>query len=299
MTDLTTTSSTTKALYVLQSNDTGTSHLLVVSRSDWDPSRDLSLIDLTQAKAGMNAIAKYAAGGITGNPKLFFVAPTEKFLYDAGTGTMAYISSEYVPGRDDAEIEINGAKVSIGVDAKFIPEVGYARLMIDSGRLYRRSWEKAFLPEDTDAWTYWYCRSASQLLSGRNLSVSVGPKMIDMAEQIVAVCNAEDPAAANQARLYRGRETSRFQTEVRETRQELKVDCQEGVRTAVENSELNVPLAMGGTISLARYTMGQPIYLETASGSTLNARFLRSNNDLERLAIAQAIRKSGLKVVLK
>lgn len=303
MTNVVTKVQTTVALpKIVLENPNGTSHRLVVyNHEGWNPTLDLSLTDLVQARAGLNGIAKNIAGGLHGSAKLLIVAPTEKLAFANGTGTFAYVRNDFVPGVDDITVDLGNTRVFLTVDPADIPvEKGYRRLHLDGGSLYAKSWEPVFTARDDDPWTYWYCRAMSATLEGHNVSISIGPKMLDDAKAVMAVVQSDDPAVANEARLYAGRVSSRFGSAVKAQASEMAAVANEtGVAPVVAASDLDVPLQSGGFISLKRYTPLVPIYLANASGMQLRARFLTADNDIARLAMAQAIRDNGFVVVLK
>jgi hypothetical protein len=294
----------------LVSNDAGTSHRLQAMFHDWNPATDLSLTTLSQAKAGMEAMAKYVAGGFSGNARLFTVAPTEKLAYLNGTGVFAYVRDDYRPGLDDAVVMVGNAQVHLSVRSEFIPpERGFRRLRLDGGQLYAETWEgystsRGEIDTDgnismrrwndkltADTFSYWYARCASTLLEENNVSISVGPRMIVEAERIMAVVNAEDPAAANEERRWIGRESSRGTTEVREAAASMPAGF------VANDSDLQVPLFAGGTISARKFVVGKPIHV--MMGAVPGAdKYLRTGTDAERAALASTLINRGWTVKL-
>jgi hypothetical protein len=286
---------------VVLENPNGTSHRLVVySRSDWNPSTDLSMLDLSQSRAALNGIAKWVAGGIKGSAKLLIVAPTVKLAFSNGTGTFAYVRNDFVPGVDDLTIDVDGTPIFLTVDGKDVPNTrGYRRLHLDGGELYAKAWEPIFTHSDEDPFVYWYCRCLSAILEGNNVSVSIGPKLLSDAEEVMKVVNSPDKAAANDARLYVGRVSSRFSQDVRANTAEIignAVESGQGINVGA--SDLIVPLAGGGTISLVRFNKVTPIRVMTEGGQILRPRFLANDTDVARLAFASTMRQQKLSVVL-
>ena len=297
---LTPTTVATPANVILE-NPNGTSHRLVVyNHKDWNPTTDLSMLDLIQGRASINAVGKWVAGGIHGSAKLLIVAPTAKLAFDNGTGTFAYVRNDFVVGKDDITIDVNGTPVFLTVKSKDIPDCrGYRRLHLDGGELYAKKWEPVFCNDDEDPFVYWYCRTLSAILEGNNVSISVGPKLLADAEEIVKVVNSPDPAAANDARLYTGRVSSRFSQDVKAQASEIignAVESGQGIQIGA--SDLIVPLAGGGTISLVRFNKATPIRVMTEGGQILRPRFLTNDTDVARLAFATTMRKQQLSVVL-
>jgi hypothetical protein len=289
------------AANVVLENPNGTSHRLVVyNRKDWNPATDLSLLDLSQGRAGLNSIAKWVAGGIKGSAKLLIVAPTAKLAFANGTGTFAYVRNDFVPGVDDLTIDVDGTPMFLTVDGKDVPNTrGYRRLHLDGGELYAKSWEPIFTHSDEDPFVYWYCRCLSAILEGNNVSVSIGPKLLADAEEVIKVVNSDDRAAANDARLYVGRVSSRFSSDVKANATEIIGNAVESGRgVTIGASDLIVPLAGGGTISLVRFNKTTPIRVMTEGGQILRPRFLSDDTDVARLAFATTMRQQHLSVAL-
>lgn len=299
MTDQIKTSATTdlRPIVAFESNEQKTSHKIVVyNHEDWNPLVDLSLNDWNQANAGLSAVAKFVAGGLAGSPKLIITAPTEKLAFANGTGTFAYVRNDFVPGVDDVAVEIGGQTVLLTVDPQDIPTGrGYYRLKLDGGYLYKESWTKLVEPRMEDPWLYWYCRAFSAILEGFNVSVSVGPKLMHDAQQVMVVVNSDNPAEANETRRYAGRVGSRFNSTVRAT--EAQLETQE-VQVSAGAGDLEVSLQGGGTISLKAFSPVQPINLVTSTGITLAPKFLSEDSDKARVAMAAAINEIGALVVL-
>lgn len=294
---------TTTAKVVLE-NPNGTSYRLVYYNHDgWDKTRDLSLTDLTQASAGLEAIGKMVAGGYTGGPNLFLVAPEEKVLYQFGTGTMAYVSNQYQKGRDDVVVEIDGMKVILSVDPQDVPtELGYQRLHLVSGTLYAKDYEKQkpLTPRASDPWSFWNCFAVSAMLTGVNVSVSVGPRTMQRARDILDVFNADDKVTAYATHLWAGRESSRVSRDAGTNLAELNALSQEtGQPIQVNASDLDVPLRGGGVISLGRFNKTTPIHIATAAGLNLSDRWLKDDTDAARLAMANSLRQHNLVIVLR
>jgi hypothetical protein len=286
---------------VVLENPNGTSNRIVVYNHDgWNPQTDLSMLDLSQGRASLNAIGKFVAGGVKGSEKLLIVAPTEKLAFSNGTGTFAYVRNDFVPGKDDVTIDVDGNSIFLTVSGKDIPNTkGYRRLHLDGGELYSKAWEPTFTHSDVDPFVYWYCRTLSAILEGANVSVSIGPKLLDDAKEIVKVANSDDPQAANAARLYNGRYSSRVQRVVNQHIQDYIGNAREtGVPAQIGASDLVVPLQGGGTISLARFNKTMPIRLATEGGMLLRPRYLTSDADASRLALATTIREQKLSVAL-
>lgn len=303
MTTTTTVTPTTvaTAANVILENPNGTSHRLVVyNRKDWNPATDLSMLDLIQGRAALNGVGKWVAGGIHGSAKLLIVAPTVKLSFDNGTGTFAYVRHDFIPGKDDVTVDVNGTPVFLTVKGKDVPNCrGYRRLHLDGGELYAKAWEPVFCNDDEDPFVYWYCRTLSAILEGNNVSISIGPKLLADAEEIIKVVNSPDPAAANDARLYNGRVSSRFSADVKANAAEIIGNAIEsGQGITIATSDLVVPLAGGGTISLVRYTKATPIRVMTEGGQVLRPRFLADDTDVARLAFATTMRQQRLSVVL-
>jgi hypothetical protein len=289
------------AAKVVLENPNGTSHRLVVYNHDgWNPATDLSLLDLSQGRAGLNSIAKYVAGGVKGSAKLLIVAPTEKLAFENGTGTFAYVRNDFVPGQDDITIDVDGTPIFLTVKPEDIPDIrGFRRLHLDGGELYAKKWEPVFTHSDQDPFMYWYCRCLSAILEGNNVSVSVGPRLLDDAKEVVAVFNSDDPVAANAARLYNGRYSSRVQRDVNQQVQDYVGNAMEtGKPAPIGSSDLVVPLQGGGTISLSRFNKSMPIRLATEGGMLLRIRYLTADTDVARLALAMVIRQQHLSVVI-
>lgn len=288
-------------------NPNGTSHRLVVYNfPEWDAMRDLSLTDLTQAKAGLEAIGKWAAGGIGGNSHLIFVAPIEKLAAQNGTGTMAYVSGDYNPAVDGISVDIAGLSVLVTVDARDIPAKGeWRRLHLDGGQLYAKAWEHPFSVRDEDAWTYWYCRTLA-VLNGKNanISISVGPKMLADAQAVEKVCNSVDPKAANAERQYIGRATSRFNAEVKNSNEVVSNEISVGV-VPVASAEAITVLSVDGTpVNLATYTTTTPIYVGMVSPTGVVTELktpylLSANTDSARVALARVLQMANFRVILK
>lgn len=235
-----------------------------------------------------------------GSAKLLIVAPTEKLAFENGTGTFAYVRSDFVPGKDDITVDVDGTPIFLSVDGADVPNKGYRRLHLDGGELYAKKWEPVFTHSDEDPFVYWYCRCLSAILEGNNVSVSIGPRLLDDANEIVKVANSDDPQAANAARLYNGRYSSRVQRVVNQHVQEYLGAAKEtGTPAQIGASDLIVPLQGGGTISLARFSKSQPIRLATEGGMLLRPRYLTSDTDASRLALATTIREQKLSVVIQ
>lgn len=286
---------------VVLENPNGTSHRLVVyNRKDWNPATDLSMLDLPQGRAALNAVGKWVANGIHGSAKLLIVAPTVKLSFDNGTGTFAYVRSDFIPGKDDVTVDVNGTPVFLTVKGKDVPNCrGYRRLHLDGGELYAKAWEPMFCNDDEDPFVYWYCRTLSAILEGNNVSISVGPKLLSDAEEIIKVVNSPDPATANDTRLYMGRVSSRFSQDVKATTSEIIGNAIEsGKGVTIATSDLIVPLSGGGSISLVRFNKTSPIRVMTEGGQVLRPRFLADDTDVARLAFATTMRQQKLSVVL-
>jgi len=300
-TTLTQTQTTVATPNVVLENPNGTSHRLVVySRPTWNPATDLSMLDLSQSRAALNAIAKWVAGGIKGSAKLLIVAPTAKLAFSNGTGTFAYVRNDFVPGVDDLTIDVDGTPIFLTVDGKDVPNTkGYRRLHLDGGELYTKAWEPVFTHSDEDSFVYWYCRCLSAILEGNNVSVSIGPKLLADAQEVIKVVNSDDKAAANDTRLYIGRVSSRFSSDVKANATEIIGNAIEsGHGLDVSPGDLIVPLAGGGTITLLRYNKTVPIRVMNEGGQILRPRFLSDDTDVARLAFATTMRQQHLSVVL-
>jgi hypothetical protein len=298
----------------LVSNQEKTSYRIEVrSRSnvhEWDAAKDLSLVSLEQARPAMNAVARWVAGGLAGSPKLIIVAPVEKAGYENGTGRFAYVRHDY-QAKDSVVVEIDGNPISLAVDPQDVPDRGYRRLYLDGGELYSKSsYEGVFtnrgevLPsgevrvverngfKDDGSSMYWFCRASSALLDGSaNLSISIGPRLMDQAEQIMGVVTSPDPAAANSQRLYNHRQVNRFSTEVHEAAAELR-----GNGEPVNASDVSVSLVTGGTIPVTKLA-GKLVKLYTESGIYLNSRNL-SNRQEELVSFAHGLALKGWTVGL-
>jgi hypothetical protein len=289
------------AAKVVLENPNGTSHRLVVYNHDgWNPQTDLSMLDLVQGRASLNAVAKFVAGGVKGSAKLLIVAPTEKLAFSNGTGTFAYVRNDFVPGTDDVTVDVEGTPIFLTVKSMDIPNTkGYRRLHLDGGELYTKKWEPVFTHSDEDPFVYWYARTLSAILEGNNVSISIGPKLLDDAKAVEVVANSDNPAEANAARLFTGRYSSRFSRKVATQTSELVgAAIESGSGVTVGASDLLVPLASGGTISLVRFNKSTPIRLQTEGGMILRPRYLSSDADVSRLAMATTIRSQKLSVVL-
>ena len=299
---LTTTNTQVHSAKVVLENPNGTSHRLVYyNHEGWQPEIDLSLTDLIQASAGLEAIGKMVAGGYIGNPNLFLVAPEEKVLFENGTGTMAYVANTYRRGKDDLTVEIGGKKIVLFVDPQDVPDtLGYRRLHLVKGQLYSKNIEPTYGPRDKDPWTFWNCTAVSAILGGSNVSVSVGPRTMQRAQDILGVANAENPTEAYDTHLWAGRESSRVQRSANAHLADYTRQAQEtGQAVQVGAGDLDIPLRGGGTISLSRYDKATPIHVATAAGLNLSDRFLKDDTDAARLAMAASLREFNLVIVLR
>ncbi len=282
---------------VIESNDAGTSRRLVAYRTtDWNPQVDLSLTDLVQARAGLNAIARFLAGDWNGNAHLLFSAPTEKLGYENGTGTMAYVHANFTAADsftvDETDEDGNTVQRFVTVDPAMVPANGFRRLHLDAGRLYPKAWETEILPENEDPGLYWHLRTVQALLGGRNISISLGPKTMDDAEAVLEVINSTDVKAANDTRLFANRERGRT---IRQTRATTELFTAENV--SVEDSDLEVSLRGGGTVSLKLFVPSGTVPVVTAAGIALKPLPIVDVSPQGLKALALTINGKGFKVI--
>lgn len=265
----------------------------------WNPATDLSLLDLTQAEAGLNAIGRFVAGDVHGNAKLLIVAPTEKLGYINGTGAFAYVRSDYVPGKDDFSVNVDGINVFLTVRPDDIPnEFGYRRLYLDAGQLYsKKSWELVYT-HDSPGQLYWICRTYSAILEGYNVSCSIGARLLDDAKAVEVVVNSDNPKEANEARRWLGRESSRFNLSVKDEITKVVANAVESGGLSIGASDLEVALAGGGKINLGRFNKTSPIRLMTEGGIIMRPQYLKDDTDVSRLALANKMRAQHLSIVL-
>jgi hypothetical protein len=304
---------------VLTSNDAKTSYRLTWMREGraWDSNKDLSLLDLSQANPGLNAIARYVSGDVKGIPTLIEVAPEDKLEREFGTGVFAYVSSDHKP-EDAIEIDLNGKTLQLFVEEQDIPSDGWHQLKLDSGKLYhdpngvaytvrgeRGGWletanteSDAYLKATKRTSMYWRLKTFQAILAGRNVSVSVGPWMLDTAKEVAAVASSEDPKAANDLRLFLGRRTRRDVKQVAE--------ATEVVRATLEGNESNlvaseddfmVPSVSGQMVSLKTWPKGQPLQWQDAQGLVGRPRFLKVGDSVERMQFARMIVQNGYKLL--
>jgi len=295
MSDTNTTTQTTvnTALNVLlETTANGNSHRLVAYHSDrpYDPMRDLSLSNnLLACKAGLEMVAKYVAGGVFGNANLILVAPVEKLFATFGTGTMAYVSSAYDPARDAVTVELEGVKYTLTVDQRDIPNEGWNRLDLLQGKLYKRSYEDSFTVRSENPWIFWYCLTGSAMLSEDvNVSISIGPKLIERAQQVMAVVNADNPEEMNEQRRFVNRQAARVNREMRDNLETAEVQ----VNAGVPDADYMVPLYTGGEITLKDWPYRTPIMRRSDGGMLMEPIRLPqwgSDSLATRLAAATAI----------
>jgi hypothetical protein len=303
---------------VLTSNDAKTSHRLTWMKEgrEWDAAKDLSLLDLSQASAGLEAIANYVSGGVSGTKTLLFVAPIEKLGYEFGTGVMAHVSHQHDPN-DGVPVNLNGKKLIVHVDERDIPTEGWRRLRLDEGTLYGSpdepistvrgqvgGWLDSSATESAskarkNTWTYWYCKALSAIMTGRNVSVSVGPLTLEKAKQVAEVAESNDPAAANDLRKFVNRRTSRDVRQVAEgvevTRATLEGD---GNSLVTSDEDFLVPSTDGQTVSLKTWPKGQALKWQDAQGLIGRPRFMKVGDTVERMQFARMIQQNGYKLVL-
>ena len=276
-------------------NPNGTSHRLVWyahnadgSTKAWDPAHDLSLTDLKQSSAGLEAIAKMVAGGLHGSPTLIVTTPTEKLGYENGTGTFGYVFYDH---QDDIEVDVNGIKVLVHVDPADIPSHGVARVHLDAGQLYRKDWEPVFTARDADPFMYWYARAGRTILNGHSVSVSVGPKMLDRAKAVEAVLKATDKVAANNERQYAGRRSSALNNEIRNAVEASKEMAAATGTTVIPNtSDMMVPVYMSTEVcDLSAWPKSQMIRICKDNGMSLRPLSLKDGSPEVRMAIAKTM----------
>ena len=301
----------------LASNEAKTSHRLVWQKEgqdDWNPNRDLSLLDLQQSAAGLEAIANYVAGGVSGSPTLLFVAPVEKLAYDLGTGVFAHVSDKHDPS-EGVEVNVDGRKLIIYVDERDIPTEGWRRLRLDEGVLYsspdepdstRRGqvggWLESSNSESAqkakrNTWKYWYCKTMSAILAGRNVSVSTGPLNIDKARAVEAVCLADDPTAANDLRKFTGRQTSRDVGQAKQETEVIFATTEGGKNLVTDDASYMVPTSDGGMVSMKGWSKDRSVRWMDNTGWISQPRFLKVADDLDILGTVQMILKNGYKLV--
>jgi hypothetical protein len=307
---------------VLTSNDAKTSYRLTWMREGraWDSNKDLSLLDFSQGTTGLNAIAKYVAGDVKGIPTLIEVAPEDKLEREFGTGVFAYVSSDHKP-EDAIEIDLNGKTLSLYVNEQDIPKDGWNKLKLNGGELYHEPKDPTYTvrgerggwldtegakPEPSASYKkhiqetsmYWRLKTFQAILAGRNVSVSVGPWMLDTAKEVAAVASSEDPKAANDLRLFLGRRTRRDVKQVAE--------ATEVVRATLEGNESNlvaseddfmVPSVSGQMVSLKTWPKGQPLQWQDAQGLVGRPRFLKVGDSVERMQFARMIVQNGYKLL--
>jgi hypothetical protein len=302
----------------LTSNEKGTSHRLTWIREgrEWDSQKDLALLDLSQANPGLNAIARYVAGDIKGIPTLIQVAPEDKLERDFGTGVFAYVSSEHKP-EDSVNIDLNGKTLKLFIDEQDIPMQGWWRLKLDSGQLYhdlndptytvrgeRGGWlntaattSESYQKAIKRTSMYWRLKTFQAILAGRNVSVSVGPWALDAAKAVAAVAASEDPKAANDLRLYIGRQTRRDVKQVVEGIEVARATIDAGEDLVASDEDFMVPTVNGGAVSLKSWPKGQPIRWQDPQGLVSRPRFLKVGDAVERMQFARMIVQNGYKLV--
>ena len=305
---------------VLTSNDAKTSYRLTWMKDgrEWDSYKDLSLLDLSQANPGLNAIARYVSGDVKGIPTLIEVAPEDKLEREFGTGVFAYVSSDH-KAEDAIEINLNGKTLSLFVDEQDIPSDGWHQLKLDSGKLYhdpngvaytvrgeRGGWletanteSDAYLKAIKRTSMYWRLKTFQAILSGRNVSVSVGPWMLDTAKEVAAVAASEDPKAANDLRLFLGRRTRRDTKQVVEATEVVRATLEGGDESNLVASEddFMVPSVKGGMVSLKTWPKGQALQWQDAQGLVGRPRFMKVGDTVERMQFARMIVQNGYKLV--
>lgn len=259
----------------------------------WDPFQDLSLLDLKQSKAGLEAIAKMTTGGLHGVPTLTINTPTEKLAYLHATGTFGYL----FPGHTgDIDVDVNGTKILLRVDPADVPNYGIARVHMNGSELYRKHWEEVFTARDADPYIYWYATACSVILSHRNVSVSIGPKMMDDALAIVKVLEADDKLAADSERRYGNRRGSALKRDASETKEDiLEVAKQTGVAPVANPADLMVPVFghAGEMVDLGTWPKTRTIPVCMANGLAIKPMVLREGDVADRQSIAKAILKNG------
>jgi hypothetical protein len=301
---------------VLTSNEKQTSYRLTWMAKDrpWNPVADLSLLDLKQASAGLEAIGNYVGGTVMGSRTFLLVAPVEKFGYDFGTGVMAHVSHEHKP-EDAIEVILGGNTLVLHVDPRDIPSEGWQRLRLNMGELYadretdpistvrgqmggwlNTSKSESAAKARTNNWPYWYCQSLSAIMAGRNVSVSVGPLSLDKAKQIAAVADAPDPKAANEQRKFLNRQNNRDAKQATENTEVIRATSDGGKTLVVTDESFLVPTLDGGSISLKDWPKGKPIRWVDAQGLGGRPRAMKVGDTTERLGIVQMIITNGYRV---
>lgn len=288
-------SKTQPALNIVHENQDGTNRIAVYRGThDWDPERDLSMLDLFQVNAALEMLGKFLAGGISGTPTLIFTAPIDKLFYANGTGTMAYVSSDHPAGKA-IKFQHNGKEIALTVDAKYIPDKGWARLKLFRGQLYTTKLQKFYFTDD-DPWVFWYCETGSMLLGNDvNISISLGPKTIDRGMQIIDLLSADDKLAANETRRQSNREQARV---MRGQKQAIDSAPEDVDTSAMPDVAFLVPLYTGGDYSLKKHPVSEKIRTRNRSGFRGRPLELLADTDIAREAMARYILTENLTVEL-
>lgn len=272
--------------------ESGNSHYLTASPQSrpWNVMTDLFIKDLFHAVPVMRAIARWASDAVQGNSKFFLVAPAEKLSRENGTGRMAYVRYDYTP-QDTIIVNVNGTKVNLSVDPRDIPPAGYRCLNLVAGQLigqsdlpyftargleggYSDKYDMA-VPEQAakknSTYVFWSSMAFSALLDGYNVSVSIGPRLLEEAERIIAVCDSPDIEAALGTYRFANREMGR---EYRAATEEVLV-IRESEPIAASDASYAVKNVAGETVSLKGWNPKVGIPVVTSAGVNMNLKVLQ------------------------
>jgi len=269
---------------------------------NWDAGRDFYVKDRVPAEQVLRAVLRYVAGDFNGSAKLVVVAPPAKLANSFGTGTFAYVRSDFVSGSDAVILDVDGAEVLFDVPQTLVPAYGWARLhLVPGGGLTRNAWEEDITADNPKTFkSFWTVTAASALLSGINVSVGVGPNLLELAKQVAAgIANPEQAGEINGAVQFARREERRFSREIGENLAEEQF-AQEvlGQAPSTEANDFVVPLFNGGTVSLQNWPVNKSVFLKDSVGNDLRYRNVGTGTVAERLALAATIRSRGYLVNL-
>lgn len=277
--------------------------LQLMQNPPWNMMNDLSLGSgkrydgggIREAYTGINALLKVAEGMLWGNENLIITAPPEKLLAKYGSGTYGYVNSKYNTQTDAFSFEFDGAEHVVPVTQDMVPtEDGWVRLTVDCGKLIVLDDEPLRDRNFEEGGPYAYCQALSAIVGGSNVSVSIGPKTMEAALNVMDMVIASgDPVAGVGTYRFAKRERGRAYDTRNENAEEIDTAVENGEKFSNTTPELLVPLMEGGELSLADWPVSKKVPIFTA-GTFIPVGGLKIAEDTipARLAVARTIHQS-------
>lgn len=287
-----------------EANEGETSHRLVwyAKQADgslkaWDGQHDISLNQYHHARMGLDALAKGIEGKLLGNGTVIFTAPAEKLEWDWGMGGMGWVFGDY---QNDFVLPMpDGSSLAVEFDIKDLPRagrLGVKQIFLSAGELSLGQEEFLLNGDIESSKTFAYALAMRGLLSGINVSVSVGPFLLEKAQGVVAMFEAPDKQAANATRQWLNRSASRTRMEIVQGVQEARaLDVLAGGQgnPVPEDEHIMVPTTKNGEIDLLVFVKTSKILpVVNKDGMAMNAITLQISK-LQLKQVQRVMRQNG------